>query len=180
MKEFIVNVSSVENADDQTEFDLVDFQNKNQFMKAAIEAVCASTGETKPELRFEYDDASIFEGTSLVSEKNIDEKVWEYLNLTGDVALMTASFSMLYPDEAGNISELREIAEERAVGEYDKITDFGYAYLDANGFMDNLPPIIENNLDIDAISEGLMMNHKTLNNWYFANKDQDGWRLKGA
>lgn len=180
MKEFIVNVSSAANPDDQTEFDLLDYQNKNQFIAAATKAVHASTNETKPELRFDCDDSSIFDGTDLVSENNIDEKVWEYLNLTGDVIVMTASFATLYPDEAGNVSELRELAEERAVGEYNDINDFGYAYLDANGFMEGLPPIIENNLDIDSISTGLMMTHKTLNNWYFANKDQDGWHLKGA
>ena len=95
-------------------------------------------------------------------------------------AAMTAAFSTLYPDEVVNVSELFEIAQERTLGNHSDINDFGYAFLDAKGFMDNLPKIIEENIDIDTISKGLMMTHKTLNGWYFANKEQDGWHFSGS
>lgn len=180
MNEFIVNVSSAENPDDQTELNLLDYQNKNQFMAAAKKAIHDATGEDKPEMRFEYDDATVFDNTNLVSENNIDESVWEYFVLTDEDMAMTAAFATLYPDETGNVSELVDIAEERTLGNHGDINDFGYAFLDAKGFMDNLPRIIEDNIDIDAISEGLMMTHKTLNGWYFANKEQDGWHLSGS
>lgn len=181
MFEFEIFVHSLENPDDQTEMWLNEYQDKNKFMAAAKSFVEKSTGETNPELRFEFDENSIFAGTNLITENSIDEKVWEYLALEDEDAIeMTASFATLYPDEAGSVSELFVIASERSVGKHDKITDFGYAFLEANGFMENLPTIIENNIDIDAISKGLMMTHKTLNNWYFANKDQDGWHLSGS
>ena len=181
MIDFIVNVSSVENPDDQTELNLMDYENKKQFMAAALGAVTECTGETKPEFRFEYDDATVFENTDLVSENNISEKVWEYFTFDNDDDIaMIAAFATLYPEESGSMSGLYELATERSVGEYTNINDFGYGYLEANSFMDNLPKIIEENIDIDTISSGLMMTHKVLNNWYFANKDQDGWRFSGS
>lgn len=185
MFEFEISVSSLGNPDDQTQMWLGDYQNKNQFMAAATALVEGSTGETKPELRFEFDEDSVFKGSNLITENSIDEKVWEYFSLYNEdtdeeTIEMVVAFAMLYPEQKGNVSELRELADKQAVGHYTDINDFGYAFLDAKGFMDNLPKIIEENIDIDTISKGLMMTHKTLNNWYFANIDQDGWHFSGS
>ena len=181
MNIFNVLVSSLENPNNETELNLMDYQNKNQFIAAVKKAILDATGETKPEIRFEFEDAEIFEGTNLLSEKHVDEVVFEYLSLEiEDVIGMTLAFATLYPEEKGNVSELRELAEERNFGCHDDINDFAYEFLDKKGFMNNLPVIIENNIDIDAIAEGLMMTHKTLNNWYFANLDDGGWHLTGS
>lgn len=181
MLEFEIFVSSLENPDDQTQMFVNDYQDKKEFMAAAKSYVKGSTGEDKPKIRFEFDDDSVFSGTDLITENNIDERVWEYLTLDDEKTIeMVLAFTALYPEQKGNVSELREIAEQQVVGRFSEITDFGYAFLESKGFMDNLPKIIENNIDIDAISEGLMMSHKTLNNWYFANLDQDGWHLAGS
>ena len=183
MKSFIINVSSVKNPNDQFSFNAVDYQNKEQFLTAAIDAVIKSTGEAKPELRFEYEDGDVFENTGLLTDVDMNENIWEYFTLEyDDMIVMTASFSALYPEETDSLSlsELYTLAEERSLGEHDNQASFGYAYLEANGHMDNLPQIIEENIDIETISKGLMMTHKMLNNWYFSNKEDGGWRFRGS
>lgn len=181
MFNFEIFVSSAANPDDQTQMFLGDYQNKNQFIAAAKSFIFDATSETDPEIRYEFDEDTVFDGTGLITENSIDEKAWEYLSLEiEEVIERTLAFAMAFPNEGANVSEIRELAEERSFGKHSEITDFGYAFLDKKGFMENLPKIIEENIDINTISLGLMMTHTVYNDWYFANKEQDGWHLSGS
>lgn len=157
--------------------DLSEYRSKDEFLRAAKELVIEELSGvgSRPNLRFYNYEGGELATEGLISKTNINGRVWEYLSLESWEAVnITRAFESLYGDEAkelGSISKVHEVAIERSCGHGGSIEDFGYDYLEAMGYMENLPAIIEAHIDITALSTSLLTTtHKTCDGWYFANQ----------
>lgn len=170
--------------------DLADYDSKEHFVDAMQTLLHDDYGE--PNARLYYPSKTLdFAELNLVTTDNIDSRVWDILSIQDDDdILMLEAFIVLFgwldqqipvlilgddPDNQAfsfqnkTVDDLLIDAKARFRGQFSSDTDFAYDELESRGFMINLPKIIEDNLDIDAIASIYMrqMNLKQHNGFYF-------------
>lgn len=139
-------------------YTLAEFENKAAFLEE-INADFAEEG--KPTTFIFSELPPVFEPLDLISDGDIDAQMWSLLAIEDEddidvVVAFAAAFGMAEASEDMNAVEATlELAKSRFYGKYDGDVEYAYADLENSGFMENLPPIIENNLDIDSIAAEL-------------------------
>lgn len=139
-------------------YTLAEFEDKAAFLEK-INADFAEEG--KPSTFIFSELPPVFEPLDLLSDGDIDAQLWELLAVEDEddidvVVAFAAAFGMAEASEDMNAVEVTlELAKSRLYGKYDSDVEYAYADLESSGFMENLPPIIENNLDIDSIAAEL-------------------------
>ena len=144
-------------------YTLSDFESKSAFFKEIKEDFAIRGSMVTPTFVF-LDVPITFKPLNLVSDNDLDAQIWQFLEIEDEEQLdMTVAFAAIFGMECGSkeksaVEATRELAESRYFGKHDNDVDYAYSELEAKGFMENLPPIIENNLDIDNIASQLIMN----------------------
>ena len=139
--------------------DLEDYADKEEFLKAAAEL---HKDEADPELM--YQD---FEGfpRGFYNESSINEKLWDWLDLSHDDRELLAVYQDHVNAEA-DIDDAREAFE----GRYDRKLDWAYDRLDSSGEMDSIPEHLQHYFDYDRYIQDF-----DANGWYFIRHDGDVW-----
>lgn len=144
-------------------YTLSDFENKSAFLKEIQEDYAVRGSMVTPTFVFS-DVPTTFKPLNLIGDNDLDAQVWQFLEIEDEDQLdMTVAFAAIFGMENGSkeksaVEATRELAESRYFGKHDNDVDYAYSELENRGFMENLPPIIENNLDIDTIASQLIMN----------------------
>lgn len=117
-------------------FDLTDYRNKEDFIQACCDY---HEDEEDPELMFQdWEDIP----ADFIGESHIDEKVWEWLELS-DEEQKTVS---IYMDEVDRNAPFQE-ALDCYEGEFDSEKDWAMDFWQHTGMLDEVPEQVQSYID---------------------------------
>lgn len=140
---------------------LAEYPSKAEFLVEMLDDLQAGIGSDEP-INFSFHEIpDNFAKMGLITLNNINEAVWEVLELTDEQIDMLAAWVSikdfdLGSDEKINVINTLEMASESFSGNYVSREEWAYNELEDRGIMEKLPPIIENNLDIESIAAEMM------------------------
>ena len=145
-------------------YQLAEYESKEAFLGSVKEDVELAVAEFGGDGESSYTFSDIPENLTLMNladHERIEAQIWEILELSEeDIDMLAAWVSMKKPETAAfceiDVKETLDMAKESFGGIHSTRPDWAYEQLEQMGVMDNLPPIIENNLDIDSIGSELM------------------------
>lgn len=118
--------------------DLADYANKDDFLEACTEL---HSDEVDPELMFQdWEDIP----SRFISESNIDERVWEWLELSEDEREVVTAY-MEDIDHMASISTAMECYE----GSHDSPEDWARDFWDQTGMVSEVPEFAQNYIDYE-------------------------------
>jgi antirestriction protein len=121
--------------------DLADYADKDAFLEACSEL---HSDESDPELMFQdWEDIP----TRFIGESHIDEKTWDWLELSEDEREIVA----IYMDEVDQHAPI-ETALECYEGEHDSEEDWARDFWDHTGMVNQLPEFAQNYIDYEQFA----------------------------
>lgn len=121
--------------------DLADYADKDAFLEACAEL---HSDESDPELMFQdWEDIP----TRFIGESHIDEKIWDWLELSEDEREIVA----IYMDEVDQHAPI-ETALEFYEGEHDSEEDWARDFWDHTGMLNQLPDFAQNYIDYEQFA----------------------------
>ena len=121
--------------------DLTDYANKDDFLEACAEL---HNDESDPELMFQdWEDIPV----RFVGESHIDEKTWDWLELSEDEREIVA----IYMDEVDHDAPV-ETALECYEGEHDSEEDWARDFWDHTGMVNEVPEFAQNYIDYEQFA----------------------------
>lgn len=144
-------------------FDLEDYADKEDFL-ADAETFCKETlkdPDPDPEICFSDYDSNIPD--VYISESHIHSDLWEWLELSDNDKKKVSAYY-----KAFNFSKPVEVstALEAFIGEGTAI-EMAQDLTDLNGWLDDLPTVIRNNLDWQGIADELLQDYTNHKNFWF-------------
>lgn len=147
-------------------YTLAEYESRDAFLGSVKEDVeqaiadCGGDGDSDTSYTFDEIPENLTL-MSLADHERVEAQIWEILELSEeDIDMLAAWVSMKKPETAAfceiDVKETLDMAKESFGGIHSTRPDWAYEQLEQMGVMDNLPPIIENNLDIDSIGSELM------------------------
>lgn len=126
--------------------DLTDYSSKKDFIEACLEL---HDDEKDPELMFQdWEDIP----ADFIGESSIDEKVWEWLELSEDDRQTVA----IYLEEVDRNAPFEE-ALECYEGEFDSEEDWAVDFWDHTGMLGEVPKFAQNYIDFEQFARDARM-----------------------
>ena len=171
---FVTTVSAAKSNEGKW-FELNDYDNRADFMTAATDYIAAQFKAEPSDIRFTNNSLN-FETMGMVNQHDIQAEVWGLLaiNDEAEICLLNAyiaEFGMVNNDTKQNdIQGAYQAAKAKHQGVYHKQSDFVLDYLNSNGLLDNVSPLIKDNLDLAAIGLVVMKDFTESYSYYFINE----------
>ena len=140
---------------------LADYPSKAEFMVEMLDDLQAAIASDEA-INFSFHEIpDNFAKMGLITLNNINEAVWEVLELTDEQIVMLAAWVSIKSFDMGsnekiNVINTLEMAAESFSGNYVSREEWAYNELEDRGIMEKLPKIIENNLMIESIAAEMM------------------------
>lgn len=149
-------------------FDLTHFDNKDEFLKAAIPIIKELSGEDNPTLYF-GDKHAHFDITSLITTSDINDRVWDLMAITEeDYDLLTAYLNCFNEEENEAVLKSLEKAKNQLVCHFATDDEIIEDYLVSGCGLDSIVAnTIMTHLDKAPFVAQITSDMKTDNNYYF-------------
>ena len=121
-------------------FELDEYDNKEDFVAAAMSYARNTLGDCDPELCFpDYELA--FNESGLISKSGISEKIWDLMELTCDDLQLIEAYTKALGGSyvVDDLFERLEDAGDALVGQWDSLEDFAHDKLGESLELSNLP-----------------------------------------
>lgn len=126
--------------------DLTDYSSKEDFIEACLEL---HDDEQDPELMFQdWEDIP----ADFIGESHIDEKVWDWLELSEDEQKTVA----IYMDEVDRNAPIQE-ALDCYEGEFDSEEDWAMDFWEHTGMLGEVPKYAQNYIDYEQFAKDAQM-----------------------
>lgn len=156
-------------------FELTDYDNQADFMSAANDYIATQFKAEPDDIRF-INNSLNFETMGMANQYDIGAEVWDLLaiNDEAEICLLNAyiaEFNMVDSDvKPSDINATYRAAKAQHQGVYAKQSDFVLDYLTRNGHLDNVSPLVKDNLDLAAIGLVVMKDFTESYSHYFINE----------
>lgn len=156
-------------------FDLTDYETHGDFMRAVTEYAKATFKAESTEIRY-INNSFNFEKIGMADQYHVYAGLWDLLKINDEAEICLlhaylAAFDMVDGDsiETG-VMATYEAAKAHHIGVYTKQAEFVREWLTKNGHLENVTPLVANNLDLDAIGDVVMKDFTESYSHYFANE----------
>lgn len=147
-------------------FDLLDYEDKPSFIRAALAYVTNELKQEDPMLYFPTFNAG-FDTDGLISHRSINAEIWDMLNLEDHEVEMLQAYRELYPQPEGTtLLDIVAKAKSNYIGYFNEAEDFAIDYLENGDHISSFPALI-GYIDLPRLATHLMAGKKEVGGHYF-------------
>ena len=150
-------------------FELLDYEDKPSFIRAALAYVTNELGEEDPILHFPDFNAG-FDTEGLISQRSISAETWDMLSLEDFEVEMLQAYRELYPQPEGvSLLDTLAKAQSQYIGYFNEAEDFAVSFLENGEHISSFPALI-GYIDLPRLAVHLMEGKKEVGGHYFSNQ----------
>lgn len=147
-------------------FELLDYEDKPSFIRAAITYVTDELKQEDPLLYFSDFNAG-FDTDGLINHQCVNAEIWDMLSLEEHEVEMLQAYRELYPQPEGTkLLDILSKAQSNYIGYFYEAEDFAIDHLENGDHLASFPALI-GYLDLPRLATHLMQGKKEVSGHYF-------------